>query len=394
MAQTIQLKRSNQAGNEPNEGQLALGEVAINTKDGKMFIKKSDEAETPNEEIVEIGKIAKGLDAPTDEVITIGDNNELSISVADAGSGTVNSTIAETGDGNLIISGTHLALTSPANESYLVASENQSVALFHDNVQKLITSGTGISVDGKVECDEVITDSLGINTSNPSVACDVLYTKSSDDNAGLKVYAESTSYDGKVITWGETTGERGALGWADGYGLDSCYIACGIAGLRFQREFGSSPRVVPCDSAGVKKDNSIDLGQSNARFDDIYATNTSIISSSDSTLKQDIETLTDAEERVAVACKGLLRKFRWRDAVEEKGDEARIHFGIMAQDLRDAFTAEGLDAGRYGMFISDTWWEHEGKEYPTADSAPEGATELTRLGVRYSELLAFIVSSL
>ena len=132
----------------------------------------------------------------------------------------------------------------------------------------------------------------------------------------------------------------------------------------------------------------------NARFDDIYATNTSIISSSDSTLKQDIETLTDAEERVAAVCKGLLRKFRWIDAVEEKGDEARIHFGIMAQDLRDAFTAEGLDAGRYGMFISNTWWEHEGETYPTSESAPEGATEVTRLGVRYSELLAFIISAI
>ena len=164
--------------------------------------------------------------------------------------------------------------------------------------------------------------------------------------------------------------------------------------MRFQREFGSSPRVVPCSSSGAVNDNSIDLGASNARFDDIYATNTSIISSSDSTLKQDIETLTDAEQRVAVACKSLLRKFRWRDAVEEKGDEARIHFGIMAQDLRDAFTAEGLDAGRYGMFISNTWWEHEGEHYPTADSAPEGATEITRLGVRYTELLAFIISAI
>jgi hypothetical protein len=79
------------------------------------------------------------------------------------------------------------------------------------------------------------------------------------------------------------------------------------------------------------------------------------INTSDRNEKQDIETLTDAETRVAVAAKGLLRKFRWIDAVAEKGDEARIHFGIIAQDLQDAFTAEGLDAGDYAMFISDTW---------------------------------------
>jgi hypothetical protein len=235
---------------------------------------------------------------------------------------------------------------------------------------------------------------VGIGTSSPDYKGHIQYTKTSDNTIGLRVEASATAYDGKVISWGEGTVENGVLGWADGFGLDSCYIASGIAGLRFQREFGSSPRITPCNNSGVLSDNAIDLGASNARFDDIYATNTSIISSSDSTLKQDIEELTDAEERVAIACKGLLRKFRWISSVEEKGDDARIHFGIMAQDLRDAFTAEGLDAGRYGMFISSTWWEHEGEHYPTAESAPEGATEVTRLGVRYSELLAFIISAI
>jgi len=41
MAQTIKLKRSSVAGNIPSTSDLALGEVAINTADGKMYIKKS-----------------------------------------------------------------------------------------------------------------------------------------------------------------------------------------------------------------------------------------------------------------------------------------------------------------------------------------------------------------
>jgi hypothetical protein len=128
-------------------------------------------------------------------------------------------------------------------------------------------------------------------------------------------------------------------------------------------------------------DNLRDLGISNRRFDDIYATN-GTIQTSDRNEKQDIEVLNDAEQRVAQACKGLLRKFRWKDSVAEKGDDARIHFGIIAQDLQDAFTAEGLDAGRYAMFISSTWTDEETGE------------ERTRLGVRYPELLAFIISAL
>ena len=51
MAQTIRLRRSSTADAEPTIAQLALGEVAINTYDGKMYIKKDD----GTAEIVEIG---------------------------------------------------------------------------------------------------------------------------------------------------------------------------------------------------------------------------------------------------------------------------------------------------------------------------------------------------
>ena len=160
-------------------------------------------------------------------------------------------------------------------------------------------------------------------------------------------------------------------------------------------------------------DNNFDCGHPSYRWDDIRATN-GTIQTSDRNEKQDIEALSDAEQRVAVAAKGLMRKFRWKDSVAKKGDEARTHFGIIAQDLQDAFTAEGLDAGDYAMFISDTWWETQTEvtaveatedteavdaytrtdTYDTAEEAPEGATERTRLGVRYNELLAFIISAI
>jgi len=143
--------------------------------------------------------------------------------------------------------------------------------------------------------------------------------------------------------------------------------------------FGGS-EINPVKNQSIS-DNTIDLGQSSYRFDDIYATN-GTIQTSDRNEKQDIEELSEAEQRIAVACKGLLRKFRWKDSVAEKGDEARTHFGIIAQDLQAAFAAEGLDAGDYAMFISTTWTDEETNE------------EKTRMGVRYSELLAFIISAI
>ena len=56
-----------------------------------------------------------------------------------------------------------------------------------------------------------------------------------------------------------------------------------------------------------------------------------------------------------------------------------------------AFEAEGLDPNKYGMFCSDTWWEKDGEE---VEEGTEGAVESTRLGIRYEELLAFIMAAI
>jgi hypothetical protein len=159
--------------------------------------------------------------------------------------------------------------------------------------------------------------------------------------------------------------------------------------------------MAPSNNTGGTIDNATSLGWSNRRFSVVYA-GTGTINTSDENEKQDIETLSDAEKRVAVVAKSLIKKYRWKDAVTKKGDNARIHIGLIAQDLEDAFKAEGLDASRYGMFCSNTWWEKDEtidgvtttKDYDTEDKAPEGAIKKTRLGVRYEELLAFIISAI
>ena len=51
MAQTIKLKRSAVSGNVPSTSDLELGEIAVNTYDGKVFIKKDDGSAS----IVEVG---------------------------------------------------------------------------------------------------------------------------------------------------------------------------------------------------------------------------------------------------------------------------------------------------------------------------------------------------
>ena len=203
---------------------------------------------------------------------------------------------------------------------------------------------------------------------------------------GQPMTLNRTSSDGDIVQFrkdGTTVGSIGANG-------GKIYISndTGTGGLRFY-----NGGINACDGSGGDADNLRDLGKVSARWDDVYATN-GTIQTSDANEKQDIAELDEAEKRVAVAAKSLIRKYRWKDAVAEKGDDARIHVGIIAQDLQAAFAAEGLDAGRYAMFISSTWWEHEGQTYETAEEAPEGAVERTRLGVRYPELLAFIIGAM
>jgi hypothetical protein len=225
------------------------------------------------------------------------------------------------------------------------------------------------------------------------------------DNNFAAVFNRETS-DGEIIRLKQDDATIGGI--YSSPSLTGPFIGHINVGLAMYHNGNS---VLPSGTGGLR-DNAIDLGNSSNRFDDIYATN-STIQTSDRNEKQDIEELSEAEQRVAVVAKGLMRKFRWIDSVAEKGDNARTHFGIIAQDLQDAFTAEGLDAGDYAMFTSTTWWEKEitvdaveadeendieAQEAYTykkiAEEATEGYTERTRLGVRYNQLLAFIISAI
>jgi hypothetical protein len=161
-------------------------------------------------------------------------------------------------------------------------------------------------------------------------------------------------------------------------GVNEVYIADTVCGLRMSG--GGDNNVIPVNASGVATDGVTDLGSAVDRFDTVFAT-TGTINTSDANQKQQIEELSEAELRVALSCKGLLRKFKLNSAVDMKGDGARIHVGIIAQDLKAAFEAEGLDAGEYGMFTESTGIDGLG-------------VERTALGVRYSELLAFIIAAI
>jgi hypothetical protein len=154
------------------------------------------------------------------------------------------------------------------------------------------------------------------------------------------------------------------------------------------------------DNAGAWKpgtDNTQTLGTAAKRWSVVYA-GTGTINTSDATQKQDEAALTVAEQAVAKAIKGLIKTFKFKDAVTAKGAKARIHVGVYAQEVQAAFAANGLDANNYAMFCSDTWYVVDGQTHDADGnvytSTSTNAVAVTQLGVRYEELLAFVIAAL
>jgi len=202
------------------------------------------------------------------------------------------------------------------------------------------------------------------------------------DGANSASFNRKTS-DGAIAYFSKDGSTVGSIGSFTG---GNAYYAGSTSGIRFYDN-----GFIACNGSGVNSDNAKDVGSLGVRFDDVYATN-GTIQTSDRNEKEAIASLTPTEMLVAARLSSSFKNFKWKDAVAEKGDAARMHSGIIAQDVQDAFTAEGLDASDYAMFISSTWWEHEDTTYHTLEEAPEGAAERTRLGVRYPELLAFVAA--
>jgi hypothetical protein len=265
-------------------------------------------------------------------------------------------------------------------------------------------------------------------------------TASAGSNVGFRVYPTGNVFstvqgnyagyfnrlgsDGeviKVLKDGSTVGTIGNIGSA------LVFRNVNEDGITILTDNGQA-KLVSTNSSGLA-DNDGDIGAASYRWDDVYATN-GTIQTSDFNEKQDIASLTATEMLVGKRISALFKTFRWKDSVAENGDNARTHTGVIAQDVQAAFTAEGLDAGDYALFISSTWWETqtevpaveaveaveevvdedgnvtteaveavEAKDaytrtdtYDTEAEAPEGATSKTRMGIRYPELLSFVAA--
>ena len=286
--------------------------------------------------------------------------------------------------------------------------DNNRFRIFSNGAERMrIDSSGNLLVNGTVS------NPAYSNTANQISLRGSVGTIEASRNGGAALELNRKSSDGTIIQLrkdGSTVGSIGANG------NSGVYIAAPTSGGAALIFNDNAPILYPAkNNSGTiaVADNVIDLGASGVRFDDIYATN-GTIQTSDRNEKQDVAALTATEMLVAARISGLFKTFRWIDSVADKGDDARTHTGVIAQDVHASFLAEGLDAGDYALFTSTTWWEtqtdvpaveaDEDNEieaadaytrtdtFDTLDEAPDGATERTRMGIRYPELLAFVGS--
>jgi len=292
------------------------------------------------------------------------------------------------------------------------SSSNNRIRFYTNNSERMHIDSSGNVLVGKTTSSS---SSEGCEFRDGGSSSGYAITATSNNNTTLSL--NRTNTNGAIAEFRRDGTVHGSIG----RGGSGFYIS-GIASSDFGVLFDGSG-LISCTGTGVIRDNQYDMGHGGFRWDDIYATN-GTIQTSDFNEKQDIASLTATEMLVGKRISALFKTFRWKNAVVEKGDNARTHTGVIAQDVQAAFTAEGLDAGDYALFTSFTWWEQEVEvpaveavaevtdedgnvttkaieardaytdieKYNTEAEAPEGATSKTRLGIRYPELLSFVAA--
>jgi len=182
MAQTIKLKRSSVSGNTPATSDLELGEVAINTYDGKMYIKKNDGSDS----IVEIGGTSGTVTEAFKTIAVSGQSNVVADSATDtltlvAGS---NMTLTTNASGD-----TFDILPIPANSLVLAAGFD------------IMTVGTGsgtVALGDSVDADQYVA-AVNLQAAGQKVTLDANYAYSSAD--AIRATIATAAVNGIIRVW-------------------------------------------------------------------------------------------------------------------------------------------------------------------------------------------------
>lgn len=160
---------------------------------------------------------------------------------------------------------------------------------------------------------------------------------------------------------------------------------------------GAVPEMVVDGAFRPETDNNRANGGPTRRWSEVFS-GTGVINTSDRREKQQITSIPD--EVLDAWAEVNYTQFKFNDSVEEKGEAARFHVGLIAQEIEEVFLKHGLDAFEYGILCYDEWddiyesrtktveetGEETGEEIPTTEMVlvtPAGS----RYGIRANECL-------
>ncbi|GAQ18040.1 cell wall surface anchor family protein [Oceanobacillus picturae] len=231
--------------------------------------------------------------------------------------------------------------------------------LFELNNENRITVDTGISISDNSVMNFIGEFAKGVTLSGINGAT-VSYNSFKDESgvANAGVYLEGTGTNNSIINndfIGISTHLRVAnleenisIRFESAKPYTSSNIKMPNSGVSLS-EFvygGINPRV----------DNSFALGWSGGRWSSVFAAS-GTINTSDERVKQQIDDIPDSW--LDAWSNVQYKRYKFNDAVEEKGDDARWHIGMIAQQIDEAFKEQGLDAFDIGLLCYDKWLDEE-----------------------------------
>ena len=343
MAQTVLLKRSSVAGNVPDSSDLSLGEIAVNTADGAVYIKKgnNDIVAVADNDILHIdttnSRVGIGTTSPTGTFHVVGSN--AIIDTADGSGLTINRpgnsahmhlfpayssvpTIMGQGAGGL-----HLGYDSSTAGIRIDTSNNVGIGTTSPALQ---SGGTGIHVNGTSYSEIKFTNSttgtastdgtalvtvgtnftinnrengyFSLNTNNSErlrvdSSGNFLVGKTASDftvaghemkpssfaaftrNGGSPLIVNRLSSDGAIIEFYKGTSSVGSIGTNSGQLFIGNEDGSTDTGLLFGESGTTARAIIPARADGSVVDGALDLGYSSGRFKDLHLSGTANVNS-------------------------------------------------------------------------------------------------------------------